>query len=698
MHGRSLIRAIDIGICAILIVAVIILSLVGFIGSELDRNALKTEASVVRAEVDRAMVVFRDDILATRSDFVDWAQQNRQERVLVSRREGAAFVRDAGLALSPPALASQNVQAQLRTAFDAMQAFDPQQQKFDFLRLGEGKAERLAFVTLLPGMPGAQRLAVQVLDTELMARHLEVFGLSLEGFRQGVAPSGLEGSLVLENLAGDRVGAFLWSGPRISTRISAVMLPILLGLLVVAVFFLLLLRRYWSVAETAFFADIKKVEALALTDPVTGLPNRRALFDRLVQFDADVAAARQGEAAPITMLMLDLDNFKWVNNSLGHQSGDLVLKQAAGIIAQHLGQNGFVARFGGDEFAAIMEGTLRQEALDALHEAITQDLRALITLERRNLGLGVTIGAVASQDHKLSGADLLKLADIAVLAGKGKGRSRALVFHDKMRMDEISRRNLERELRGAVEAQQLFLHHQPIVEAISGAITGYESLVRWNSPQRGMVSPAEFIPLAEQSDLIVKIGSFVLDRALAELGPIPDVTISVNATGRQLLSPGFAEEVMARLAEHQVAPARLCLELTETSLITEGEKVAGVMAALRAHGVRFAIDDFGAGYSSLGYLMAFTFDVLKIDRDFIIALDDKPESPMIVMSIVSLARSLGMKVVGEGVETEAQHRFLAGAGCTLLQGYLFGRPKPASDLFAARAPVEGAISGEIQVA
>ena len=341
---------------------------------------------------------------------------------------------------------------------------------------------------------------------------------------------------------------------------------------------------------------------------------------------------------------------------------------------------------GGDEFVAVMPEVLSDERLQELHSTIVTQLQGVIEADPRHERIGVSIGAVLVPDEGVSGEELLRSADVALFFAKSRGRGLAVNYEPSMTNEASLLRVLGRELREGIGRGEIVLNHQPIVDAITGEVYGYESLARWYHPTRGLIPPTQFIPIAETSDLIILLGNVVLDQALAELGPLPGMTISVNTTGRHLLSPFFVENVRELLKKHNVAPSRLCLEVTETSLLSDGEKVAAIMADLQKDGIRFAIDDFGAGYSSLGYLLKYKFDILKIDRDFIAALDDKPESSMIVMSVVSLARSLGMRVVGEGVETDAQHRFLASAGCGGLQGYLFGRPAPIAKVLEARNP------------
>jgi diguanylate cyclase (GGDEF)-like protein len=489
-----------------------------------------------------------------------------------------------------------------------------------------------------------------------------------------------DGQIVLMGIQGQSIAPLRWQGRRFSPVVQNYVLPTMVLLLAAGLLVLTGLRNYWTKVRNGFLQEIRTVEAIAHSDPLTGVPNRRALFDLLKQLDAEGM-----KSMPVTLIMLDLEGFKWVNEYFGHRIGDEVLVQSALVFRGVLGEEAYLARLGGDTFVALAAGTITGPALASLHARIKGALKARVGALQKGANIGVHIGVSCSELHGGCGEELLRQADLAVATAKSSASGQAVVFDSTMKEEKVARRLLERELRSAMAEGQIALYHQPIVDALSGEkIAGFETLVRWNHPKRGMISPGEFIPVAEQSDLIVQLGNVVLDRALEELAPFGDCRISVNATGRQIITEGFPDYVRSLLAKHYVNPTRLCLELTETSLLDEGERVAEVMRDLSGSGVKFAIDDFGVGYSSLSYLMNFKFDILKIDRGFIESLDDKPESSMIVTSIVTLARSLGMQVVGEGIETREQHRFLAASGCTYLQGYLFGRPAPVSAIDPTR--------------
>lgn len=679
MHGRSLVRTLDAGVMVIVTAAIALLGLLSWAARSMDRTTFETESKIVQRHLGQLAAEFRAELPNAAVYSALWLGQRPQHRAILRKSAGqtVADVQDNGRIgglLKQPTSA-----ARLARVLDGLPRLDLRKQRTDFVLLGPQGDESLALISLLPGSDETNALAIGLVDYAAMTSALDPLSIHLLPVSvQEDVPTSANGQIHLTGFSDEVIAVLPWSGRRVSTMVSGFVMPVLAVILLIGLSVLMILRHHWSIARDGFLKELKSVETIAHTDALTGLPNRRALFDHLRK-----VAPSTMPYGSVTVMMLDLDGFKWVNDYIGHQAGDRVLAQAAAVFRDELGTGGFVARLGGDEFVAIIPGDVTGKALQNLHAHLAEVLRQRISAEN-GVQIGVSIGAAASGEFCGDGEDLLRLADLAVYSAKAAGRGVAMAYDPSMKQEKAYRRNTERELKAALLTGSIFLAHQPIVDALSGNVLGYESLARWQHPVRGVIAPGEFIPIAEQSDLIVSLGRYVLDHALAELGPKDGCRISVNATGRQLLSENFVTTVRELLARHKVEPQRLCLELTETSLITDRDRVAEVMADLQAHGVRFAIDDFGAGYSSLNYLLRFKFDVLKIDRDFILDLDDKPEAPMIVTSIVALARSLGMKVVGEGIETPAQHRFLASAGCTALQGFLFGKPMPIGQLDHAR--------------
>ena len=429
-----------------------------------------------------------------------------------------------------------------------------------------------------------------------------------------------------------------------------------------------------------------EIEHLAFYDPLTGLPNRRLLLDRLAQ--ATVAAERTGQYG--ALLFLDLDDFKGLNDTQGHEMGDRFLQQVAQRLRACVRQADTVARLGGDEFVILLTdlasspdeaaALARRVGENALHSLAQPYLLGTHTYHG-SCSMGATLWAGTDQ----SAAELLKRADIAmyqVKAAHGNG----LCFFDPRMQTAISQRvQLETDLQTALVLQQFKLHYQPQY-TLAGTIVGAEALLRWQHPERGLVTPGEFIAVAEESDLIVAMGDWVLRSACEQLvawgreANLCHLRLSINVSARQFRRPDFAQQVIAML-QQTGAPAHLLkLELTESLMLDNVDDTIAKMHQLRTKGVRFSVDDFGTGYSSLAYLTRLPLHQIKIDQSFVRNLGVRPTDDVIVQTIIGMARNLELEVIAEGVETEAQKKFLALHGCDLYQGYLLGRPMPVADL------------------
>ena len=446
----------------------------------------------------------------------------------------------------------------------------------------------------------------------------------------------------------------------------------------------------------AIFTDISEqvnaqaqIATLAFYDPLTQLPNRRLLLDRLDQ--ALYASTRH--ARKNALLFVDLDNFKTLNDTLGHHQGDLLLAQVAQRLKACLRDGDTVARLGGDEFVVMLED-LSEDNIEAATQTETVGdniLRAFeqaFSLEQGEHHCTLSIGITLFGGSALEGSDQpLKRAELAMFQAKAAGRNTLRFFDARMQAEVNSRAALGADLREAVQRQQLLLHYQPQVVG-AGRITGVEVLLRWQHPLRGMVSPAEFIPVAEETGLILPIGQWVLEQACTQLAAwakqpaLAHLTIAVNVSARQFQQADFVERVLATLQCTHAPPRLLKLELTESMLADDVEAIIGKMGALKARGVGFSLDDFGTGYSSLAYLKRLPLDQLKIDQGFVRNIVTDPNDAAIAKMVVVLAESLGLAVIAEGVELQAQADFLAHLGCHAYQGYLFSRPLPLNALEA----------------
>ncbi len=447
-------------------------------------------------------------------------------------------------------------------------------------------------------------------------------------------------------------------------------------------------------------SDLKSAESeihhLAFYDPLTGLPNRRLLLNRLEQ--ARAAGQRSGEYG--ALLMVDLDHFKILNDTLGHDMGDGLLGAVAQRLRATIRAGDTASRTGGDEFVIMLEDLGRDEeaaaiAAEGVADKIREALAEPYALEGpHEYFSSASIGVSLFRGHEKSGEVLQKQADIALYRAKEAGRNAVRFFDAAMQTALEARANLEAGLRQGLARGEFELHLQAQVDSVQ-RVVGVEALLRWNSPERGLVSPAEFIPLAEDSGLIVPLGAWVIERACALIArwaadpATARLVVAVNVSPRQFRQPSFVEDLQETLARHGVDPRRLKLELTENLLLDQAESTVLRMQALQALGVRLSLDDFGTGYASLSTLKRFPFDQIKVDQSFIGDLETDPDHAAIVVAIIGMGRSLRLQVVAEGVERDAQRDFLTSHGCDLYQGYLFGKPMPVAELesrLSATAP------------
>ncbi|MDA9427269.1 MULTISPECIES: bifunctional diguanylate cyclase/phosphodiesterase [Bradyrhizobium] len=418
----------------------------------------------------------------------------------------------------------------------------------------------------------------------------------------------------------------------------------------------------------------RRVLELAQTDILTGLPNRAFFLSRLDEMNSQLSM----RGLPFSILMLDLDRFKNVNDSLGHAAGDALLRQVAQRLKSAMRANDVLARLGGDEFAIIQEAGEDQRACSTeLAARIAKLVSEPFLLPGHRAEIGTSIGIAIAPDHGGDQEQLLKKADLALYRSKSAGRNCFTIYDEAMSAELEARNTLEGDLRDAIARCQLEVHYQPFVDALSGARRGFEALVRWRHPTRGLIPPDQFISLAEETGLIVPLGEFVLRRACADAAGWPsDLMIAVNLSPIQFKEAELFEMICAALADSGLPPQRLEIEITESVLLERAVENHAFMERLKSIGIELALDDFGTGYSSLSYLTAFPFDKIKIDKSFIRNLTDQPRSSAIVSAIVTLARGLDMSVTAEGVETREEFERLRALGINFAQGYLFGRPQP----------------------
>jgi diguanylate cyclase (GGDEF)-like protein/PAS domain S-box-containing protein len=427
----------------------------------------------------------------------------------------------------------------------------------------------------------------------------------------------------------------------------------------------------------------EQLEHQAFYDPLTDLPNRRLIVDRLRQA---LGRTRRNKGRQVAIFFMDLDDFKIINDSVGHDIGDRVLMAVSDRLKECLRPEDTLARFGGDEFVVLLEDAERPEDVVRVAERITDKLREPILIDGRELFVKASIGIALGNAFQKSSEELLRDADTAMYRAKDEGLDYK-VFDKAMYERAIDRLELENDLRRAIEREEFVVHYQPIVNIQNGGLWGLEALVRWNHPERGYLNPDEFVPVAEESGLVMPIGEQVLREGCRQAAQwqkehprSPPLVVSVNLSGRQLRRADLHEVIEQALKESKLSASSLSLDITETVYISALDANTAALDRLKALGIRISMADFGAGYSSLSYLKRLPADVLKIDKSFTRGLGVEVEDTAIVQTIVDLAHILGMEVVAEGVEVEEQETLLKEMGCDFAQGFYFSKPLSSEEV------------------
>ncbi|QPQ54222.1 EAL domain-containing protein [Allosphingosinicella flava] len=415
----------------------------------------------------------------------------------------------------------------------------------------------------------------------------------------------------------------------------------------------------------------ERLTNLANMDVLSGLPNRSRVRELL----GDALAAAQGSGIPCAVLFLDLDGFKPVNDTFGHMTGDTVLKSVAQRLVREVGGMGEVGRIGGDEFAVVVPDAQSRARVDALGARLIAAVSEPYQADSAKIRIGLSIGCAFGPVDGQSVDDLIQKADMALYQAKARGRGMCCAFDASMQKEAEQRLRLEEDLRHALPGNQFRLTYQPLVRASDQRLVGFEALIRWHHPVRGLISPLDFIPLAEETGIITHLGDWVIEEACRAAAHWPDhISVAVNLSPRQLVLPALPNAVSESLTRHRIKPNRLELEVTESVFLGDTHGALDVLRRLRQLGVGIALDDFGTGYSSLGYLNKTVFHKLKIDGSFVREAAKNKETVAIIQSIVTLANSFRMTITAEGVETMADFERMRDMGCHQIQGYLFGRP------------------------
>lgn len=427
---------------------------------------------------------------------------------------------------------------------------------------------------------------------------------------------------------------------------------------------------YFSLRRALVIAEARRRDLLASLnrDSLTGVFTRKYFLDRLREL------VRQADRMPVAYVQVDMDHLKSINDGNGHAAGDQALVRLVRTI-EELVPGAVIGRLGGDEFAFVLSGISSKAALKRLGDRLLEELDRPRPLAGRDMRLSATLGIAIAPEDAGDADTLISKADLALYKGKNNGRGAVVAFERELLTEERYQRFVERELRAAILMEELELYYQP-VQAVDGTLRSVEALVRWRHSVRGMISPAAFVPIAEQSDLISKLGQWVLRRALADFPRLGVPSVAINVSAAELRNPEYAAHFAEELANAGLPGEKLIVEITETVPLQKNSAERKNLEFLRALGVRIAVDDFGAGHASLGYLRDLSFDILKIDRAYVAEITSRPVDSMIVQSICQIAASLGVVVIAEGVETREQHAVLVELGCTGFQGYLLGRPEP----------------------
>lgn len=491
-----------------------------------------------------------------------------------------------------------------------------------------------------------------------------------------VPPSTNQTSVTISAPSGEAIASLAWTPRAPGDQSREQVKPLIKAALVIVTIYALLLVVIGNAEMRRVRRDEANAVKLAQTDRLSGLLNRAGLNQLL----EDTVRHGRDVGEDVVLLYLDLDGFKEINDAYGHATGDRLIRAVAAGLAVLVGEGAGLARIGGDEFGIVLTGQDAQARAYTLATSIIAFFDEPVLLGERTVVVGCSIGICVSEGGQVEGGELTRRADMAMYSSKDGGRGRWTIYDPRMDEERETRNQMEIDLRSAIARGEITVVYQPVVDAKTFSLVSVEALARWTRKGHGPVSPDVFIPIAEASGLIDQLGLCVLSQALAQLSHWPDLKLSVNVSPGQFRDPAFVDRVADLFEEANIEPGRVVLEMTETYFIQSPDRARLALERLKALGLRIALDDFGAGFSSVGYLRQFGFDRMKIDRSLVQSLDRGHRAVEMLQATVALARSLGIPVTAEGVETEQQAVILRLAGCDQLQGYLFGRPQTPREI------------------
>jgi diguanylate cyclase (GGDEF)-like protein len=577
-------------------------------------------------------------------------------------------------------------------------AFTADQQRYSYL-LGASNAGWSGHILTVDGVPAvvSAMAIVPSVDASMLVGepHLMVSVVRMdEDFMVAVGRTLLMPDLALATAAstqsgvvsepfladdGTPIGYLTWTPKRPGQTLLMFVLPMVaLGVFGAGLLTWLMVQRLKKASgELADREELSRHQALH--DALSGLPNRHHFVERLQEALDDLIQSRNN--GRVVVAYVDVDRFKDVNDTMGHAAGDTLIMGVAARLQQALGPEDFLARFGGDEFAVVRVAS-GPEAASALAERLREAFEQSFDVYSQHVRMTASIGLAMAPDHGASPEELMRHADIALYQGKNQGRDRAMLFCAEMAAEVEQRREIELELHAALEARELRMFYQPIISCASGRVTGVEALLRWKHPSKGDISPAVFVPIAEEAGLMPALGAFVIERVFEEARLWPELEVSINLSPVQFRHVDLVDLLKDLLAKHTINPSRIVLEVTEGVLMESTDRNRHTLDEVRGLGFKIALDDFGTGYSSLRYLCDFRFDKIKIDRAFVTGIHERKRAMTIIQSVITLGRGLGMDIVAVGVETEAEASVMRLVGVTELQGFFFSAAVPARKIEA----------------